>query len=613
MRRYTTAFILLLIFTLARSGNTLVAAGSAPTPPAGLAPSHSFHLSRSLDHSSWFQALLHNNWTALATCAPPPPAVKIMPLGDSITKGVYGSDYPETRPDAEIAGYRLPLYIGLRNSGYDVDFVGGEQAGNAYPNFDPDHEGHPGYRDSRVANNVYDWLTDTPAEIILLHIGTNSLNSNPGDVEDILDEIKRYKQDNPGTQITTIVARIIDRIPSNPTTTEFNDNVVAMIDGRDDKDTIVVVDMENGAGIIYDFSHNGGDMADDLHPFATGYEKMSHVWLDALHGLGLANCPLPPKIHSNPITQVTLGQTYTYPVIASGTPLLSYDLIASPETMTIHPTSGVITWTPDAAGSFNVSVQVSNGVSPAATQSFTLQVLEPELTITIDPAVQQVNPNGSANFTIAITNSGDVPLSDVSVSVPNAPDCNRTGLGPLSPGSAITPYACSLSAVTADRNVVATVTAQDPGSTTIVATSNHALVDVLPTITLAQQNPASVTHPAPGGPVNFSLKVTNTSSEAVILTSLWNSNMGELTDPGNPRVSSTTCAAGTAIPAGSSMPLCQVTATFTGTPGNTYNVSIQASATDNESNVAIASAGGTTVTITPTANQIYLPLITKNP
>ena len=360
MRRYTITFILLLMFTLVWGGDAAVAAAGTSGRQTRSIPSHSYHSLISSDYSNWLYALLNNSLPqGLAACTPSPPVTRIMPLGDSITKGVYGSDYPETRPDSEIGGYRLPLYVELRNGGYSVDFVGGESAGSAYSSFDVNHEGHPGYRDSRVATNIYDWLVDTPADIILLHIGTNSLNSDPADVEDILDEIKRYRQDHPGTQITTVVARIIDRIPPDPTTTAFNDNVAAMIDGRDDKNTIIGVDMENGAGIVYDFSHNGGDMADDLHPYATGYAKMANQWLATIDGLGLTSCLLPPLIHATSTT-ANVGQPFTYPVLASGNPAPTFELIAYPEHMTINLTTGVIDWTPGAAGAFDVTVRATN-------------------------------------------------------------------------------------------------------------------------------------------------------------------------------------------------------------------------------------------------------------
>ena len=42
--------------------------------------------------------------------------------------------------------------------------------------------------------------------------------------------------------------------------------------------------------------------------------------------------------------------------------------------MTINPTTGLIQWTPSAAGNFDVTVKAANGVSPDATQSFTINV-----------------------------------------------------------------------------------------------------------------------------------------------------------------------------------------------------------------------------------------------
>ena len=42
--------------------------------------------------------------------------------------------------------------------------------------------------------------------------------------------------------------------------------------------------------------------------------------------------------------------------------------------MTINPSSGIIQWTPSSSGNFNVTVKAANGISPDATQSFTINV-----------------------------------------------------------------------------------------------------------------------------------------------------------------------------------------------------------------------------------------------
>ncbi len=212
-------------------------------------------------------------------------ACRIMPLGDSITKGIYGNAGP---PDDLTVGYRQPLYLMLRSAGYQVNFVGSLQAGSeAVPDFDEDHEGHPGWRDDQIAAHVYEWLVANPADIVLLHVGTNGLEASADDVEEILQAIDRYSKDT-----VVVLARIINRVSYSSVTTQFNNNVAAMAQARiAEGDKIVLVDMEHGAGIVY-ARYPDGDMADNLHPYATGYEKMAVVWLEALQLL-LPACEWP--------------------------------------------------------------------------------------------------------------------------------------------------------------------------------------------------------------------------------------------------------------------------------------------------------------------------------
>ncbi|MCB0212550.1 MAG: hypothetical protein KDJ52_24615, partial [Anaerolineae bacterium] len=233
-----------------------------------------------------------SSYTSIQSCST---TIRIMPLGDSITHGVYGSGSfggsGDPRPDSEIPGYRQPLYNMLTNVGYDVDFVGSLQAGEAIvPAFDADHEGHRGKPDSFIAANVYDFLDANPADIILLHIGTNLLDSSPDDVENILNEIDSYEAFS-NTSITVVLARIINRNTYSQTTTDFNDNVEAMALARIAAgDDIVIVDMEDGAGLDYDIQPDG-DMGDNLHPYETGYAKIAQVWYDALLTI-LPDCPV---------------------------------------------------------------------------------------------------------------------------------------------------------------------------------------------------------------------------------------------------------------------------------------------------------------------------------
>ena len=181
---------------------------------------------------------------------------KIMPLGDSITWDDRSND---TRTDGERIAYRYRLWQLLTEAGYDFDFVGSQSTGfDIFP--DAENEGHPGWTDDQIAASVYGFLERNPAEIILLHIGTNGLNSDPTGVKNILDEIDRYEFDYT-KKITVILARIINWVPPNATVTEYNDNVEDMarlrVNDPDDPaypDRIIFgpdVDMEDGAGIEY--------------------------------------------------------------------------------------------------------------------------------------------------------------------------------------------------------------------------------------------------------------------------------------------------------------------------------------------------------------------------
>ena len=205
--------------------------------------------------------------------------VRIMPLGDSITKGTEGSTHG--------SGYRGPLWTDLStNGGYDINFVGDESDGSLYRAYDTtffdfNHEGYNGWQADRIATNVDDFLGSNPeVDIILLHIGTNDLNvpspdigQTVADVEDILNNI-----DNFSTDVKVVLAKIIHQNPDDPVTTGFNAQLETMAKDRiANGDDIEIVDMETNANIDYSI-----DMDDRLHPNDSGYAKMANVWAKQL-------------------------------------------------------------------------------------------------------------------------------------------------------------------------------------------------------------------------------------------------------------------------------------------------------------------------------------------
>jgi hypothetical protein len=207
-----------------------------------------------------------------------PNTVRIMPLGDSITRGWLGSAYSW--------GYRKPLYDSLTGGGYDFDFVG-SKADGSFP--DPNHEGRDGWKADEILygrpsvpaeGKLADWLNTDQPDVVLLHIGTNDItwgDENAGEVSDILDVIDAYEVAN-NKDVTVILALIINRNPYNYATTQFNGDVNNMALNRiANGDDIIIVDMESALNY-------STDMYDNVHPNDNGYAKMANVWRSALVG-----------------------------------------------------------------------------------------------------------------------------------------------------------------------------------------------------------------------------------------------------------------------------------------------------------------------------------------
>ena len=230
-------------------------------------------------------------------------ANKIMPLGDSITQGIT-SGVPD---EAFQVSYRKALYDKLDTAGYVINdeiFVGSLFSGESVPNFDPDHDGHSGWQADEIVdgrsgfppNDKLDqWLDTEKPNIVLLHIGTNDISNNNEDwteVDDILDVIDDYENTPSGNPVWVILSLIIERgcnpytppCPNSDETTTFNTAVRnnVFLPRQANGDNIILVDMQNDAGIDYRRSTQGGDMWDDIHPFETGYAKMANLWWSGL-------------------------------------------------------------------------------------------------------------------------------------------------------------------------------------------------------------------------------------------------------------------------------------------------------------------------------------------
>jgi uncharacterized repeat protein (TIGR01451 family) len=141
----------------------------------------------------------------------------------------------------------------------------------------------------------------------------------------------------------------------------------------------------------------------------------------------------------------------------------------------------------------------------------------PAIAISKSPKTQTIPSGSSAAFTIAVTNTGDVPLTNVFVTDALSPDCVASAstiaeLSSLGPGASVT-YTCTTANVTANFTNVATDTGTPPIGPNVTATDTAAVVVTAPFLppSVSVVKPSKSGHPtvAPAsGSSSYSLTVS---------------------------------------------------------------------------------------------------------
>ncbi|MFF5225856.1 cellulose binding domain-containing protein [Dactylosporangium sp. NPDC000521] len=202
-------------------------------------------------------------------------AVRVMPLGDSITAG----------PGC----WRAKLWHRLQTSGYtNIDFVGGvSDGGGCNPGYayDFDHEGHGGFSATGIADNnqLPPWLAAARPDVVLMHLGTNDMWGGyiptATKLAAFTKLVGQMRAQNPAVRI--VVAQIIPMSASACATCPAD--VVALnaaIPGwaaglTTAQSPIVVADLWTG----FDAATDTGD---GVHPNDAGFQKMADRWFPAV-------------------------------------------------------------------------------------------------------------------------------------------------------------------------------------------------------------------------------------------------------------------------------------------------------------------------------------------
>jgi len=129
----------------------------------------------------------------------------------------------------------------------------------------------------------------------------------------------------------------------------------------------------------------------------------------------------PPKTLTAPTVTTTslpngvVGSSYNQTVAATGTGPFDWSISANllPPGLSLNATTGVISGTPSAVGTFSFTLQAANGVLPNATQNVTMTIVAAAVapTITFATTPSSILVNGASVGTLTVSNSNGTPLT----------------------------------------------------------------------------------------------------------------------------------------------------------------------------------------------------------
>ena len=222
-------------------------------------------------------------------------------------------------------------------------------------------------------------------------------------------------------------------------------------------------------------------------------------------------------------------------------------------------------------------------------------------------------PGGNVTFTVWLTNTTiepitvDAAVDDVYGPLSGLGTCDTlvgitivpgdtylcTFVAPVTGTAALSPYTDTITVAVSDN---------DGNSVEGDASADVELTNVTPTIRLRKgRNPASL--PEPGGVFTFTIRVDNQSAfEDLILTSLDDDIYGDIADPSNPDIVSTTCVLPQTITPGGRYD-CRFEGEFFGDAGASQRDVVTATAEDDEG-TQVTDTDPATVRITDVLPQI---------
>ena len=223
------------------------------------------------------------------------------------------------------------------------------------------------------------------------------------------------------------------------------------------------------------------------------------------------------KTASDEVSPIGSKITFTISVRNSGEVALTDVEVADPRVQSCARTIGSLpvgarvdyTCTATVAEGGIANTATVTGVPPSGPHprdTGTADVKPSGIAITKTVDRETAAPGATLTWTLLVTNTGQVPLTDIAVTDRLAPDCARDGLGPLAPGAS-TSYTCTGTMSTGDFVNEAGVTGRPPTGPRPSGTTKVTTDVRTPKLRLTKTTSTPVV--AIGGAAEFSLSVTN--------------------------------------------------------------------------------------------------------
>lgn len=164
----------------------------------------------------------------------------------------------------------------------------------------------------------------------------------------------------------------------------------------------------------------------------------------------------------------------SYDALQGTLTLQGSDSIANYERVLRNVRYDNILQTPDTT-TRNINVVVHDGDVSSNIATAVVNIVDSKIEIDIAPQEQDVSAGDTAMFTVVISNTGNVELTNINISNSFVSDCDRT-LDPIAAGRTIS-YSCEYPNVTATFVNQATVTSRDPLND-MVSASDSAVVNL---------------------------------------------------------------------------------------------------------------------------------------